>query len=157
MAKRYWLFKSEPSTYSWNDLIKEPNRTTCWEGVRNYQARNLLRDEMKKGDLGLFYHSSTHPQCVMGTCVVVKEGYPDPFQFDPRSKYFDETADRDDPRWFLVDVKAEKAFKRPLTLAELKQKPELEGMMLLERGSRLSVQPVSADHFKRIVAMGQKG
>lgn len=157
MAKRYWLFKTEPNTYSWDDLVGEPEQTTCWEGVRNYQARNLLRDQIKKGDLGLFYHSSTNPQCIMGTCRVVTEGYPDPFQFDPKSKYFDEKSDPDDPRWFLVDVKADKAFKRPVTLPELKEMPELEGMMLLRRGARLSVQPVSPEHFKHIVAVGRKG
>src|SRR5215467_14193067 len=116
MAQKFWLMKSEPSVFSFADLEKAPKKTTSREGVRNYQARNLLRDEIKSGDGVLFYHSSTDPQAIMGTAVVVREAYPDPTQFDPKSHYFDEGAKKDDPRWYMVDIRYEKAFAQPLTL-----------------------------------------
>lgn len=156
MAKKYWLMKSEPDVFSWDDLVQSPDATTCWEGVRNYQARNLMRDEMKIGDGVFFYHSNTKPQAIMGTAKVVKTAYPDPYQFDPESKYYDEKSDPETPRWLLVDIQADKAFHTPVTLHEMKAMPELDGMMLLKKGSRLSVQPVLPEHWKYIVALGRR-
>lgn len=154
MAKRYWLVKSEPDVFSYADLLKAPKKTTAWEGVRNYQARNLLRDEMKKGDGVLFYHSSTDPQVIAGTATVTKEGYPDPLQFDSKSDYYDADSDPENPRWFLVDIQADQPFKEPITRDELKTMKELEGMVLLKKGSRLSVQPVSEAEWKIITKRG---
>lgn len=154
MTKRYWLLKSEPNVFSFDDLANAPKRRTSWEGVRNYQARNFLRNEMKKGDGVLFYHSSTEPQAIMGTAIVVREGYPDPTQFDRRSKYYDEDAPRDAPRWFMVDIELDRAFKRPVTLKDLRVIPGLEDMMLLRKGSRLSVQPVTESEWKVILKLG---
>jgi predicted RNA-binding protein with PUA-like domain len=150
----YWLIKSEPEAFSWNDLEKAKAKTTCWDGVRNYQARNTLRDSMKKGDLALFYHSSADPCAVMGTVEIVREGYVDPTQFDAKHDHFDPKAKADNPPWFMVDVRAKTAFKTPVTLEALKAAKGLEGIELLRRGSRLSVQPVSEAHFKTICKMG---
>ena len=147
----YWLFKSEPNVFSFDDLLKSPNKTTYWDGVRNYQARNLLRDEIQKGDELLFYHSRVEPMCIAGTATVTRAGYPDPTQFDKRSKYYDEKATADKPRWFVVDVTAKKKFDEPLTRDELKDMPALKDMMLLQKGSRLSVQPVQASEWKAIL------
>lgn len=157
MAKRFWLFKSEPDVFSWDDLVAAKDRTTCWEGVRNYQARNMMRDEMKVGDGVLFYHSNAKPQVVMGTAKIVREAYPDSAQFDPKSKYHDPAATPEEPRWLMVDIQADRAFKRPLSLPELKEMPALEGMMLLKKGSRLSVQPVDKAHWDLITKLGFKG
>lgn len=157
MAKQYWLFKSEPDVFSYDDLLNAPDQTTCWEGVRNYQARNLLRDEMKVGDGVLYYHSNAKPQIIAGTAKIVRAGYPDHHQFDPSEKYYDPKATEENPRWYMVDIKADKPFKRQLTLPELKEMPELEGMMLLKKGSRLSVQPVSKEHWQIITKLGLKG
>jgi predicted RNA-binding protein with PUA-like domain len=154
VAKRYWLVKSEPDVFSYADLKKAPKKTTAWEGVRNYQARNLLRDEMKKGDGVLFYHSSTDPQVIAGTAVVVREGYPDPLQFDSKSDYYDADSDPENPRWFLVDIQADEEFKAPLTREELKTIKGLEAMILLKKGSRLSVQPVTEAEWKIITQRG---
>ncbi len=157
MAKRYWLFKSEPDVFSFSDLQNTPDATTCWEGVRNYQARNLLRDDMQVGDGVLYYHSNAKPQVIAGRAEIVRAGYPDHYQFDPKHKYFDPKASEDNPRWYMVDIKAVKAFKRPLTLPELKQMPEIEDMMLVKKGSRLSVQPVSKAHWQFLTKLGLKG
>ncbi|MHC4818831.1 MAG: EVE domain-containing protein [Planctomycetota bacterium] len=142
----YWLFKSEPGVYSIDDLQRD--RRTMWEGVRNYQARNLMR-EAHKGDGVLFYHSQTKE--VAGLAEVVKEAYPDPTQFDKRSKYFDAKSDREEPRWSVVDVKFVRAFEEPIPLADLKRMPALEAMTLLKRGSRLSIQPVASGEWRAIV------
>jgi len=150
---RYWLLKSEPGAFSWDDLKKSPKKTTMWDGVRNYQARNLLRDEIKKGDMVLFYHSSVNPPTVMGTAKVVKEGYPDPTQFDIKSKYYDPKSNPEKPRWYLVDVRMERAFVRPVTLPQLRETRSLENMVLLRKGSRLSVQPVSPKEWRTILKM----
>jgi predicted RNA-binding protein with PUA-like domain len=150
----YWLMKSEPSVFSLDDLKKAPKQTTSWEGVRNYQARNMLRDQMKKGDGVFFYHSSTDPQAIVGTAIVAREGYPDPTQFDPKSKYYDADSKKDDPRWFLIDIKLDRAFKSPITLKELREIPGLEKMALLKKGMRLSVQPVSLDEWRIITQRG---
>ncbi|HKI79567.1 MAG TPA: EVE domain-containing protein, partial [Ignavibacteriaceae bacterium] len=139
---KYWLVKSEPGAFSIDDLVKSKNKTTYWDGVRNYQARNFMRDEMKKGDGVLFYHSNTEPNAVVGYCKVVKEGYPDHTQFDPDDKHFFPSADPVNPTWYMVDIKLEKKFKNPVTLAAIKENPKLQNMRLVQRGNRLSVMPV---------------
>lgn len=151
----YWLLKTEPSAFSLDDLLQSPNQTTSWDGVRNYQARNFMRDTMKNGDLAFFYHSNTKPTGIVAVCEVVKESYPDATAFDAHGKYFDPKSDPRAPRWFMVDVKFKKKFPQVLTLAELKQNPLLEGMKLLARGMRLSVQPVDKKHWEIILQMGQ--
>ncbi len=153
MAKRYWLLKSEPNVFSIDDLKKSPKRTTEWEGVRNYQARNLLRDEIQVGDEVLFYHSRVEPMAVVGTATVVRAGYPDDTQFDPRSKYYDPKATRENPRWYRIDIRFETQFERPVTLEEMKRIPALKNMVLLNR-SRLSVQPVRPSEWKAILKRG---
>lgn len=152
MAK-YWLMKSEPDDYSIDDLKKDGKAS--WTGVRNYQARNFMRDEMKVGDKVLFYHSNTNPPGVVGTAEVAKESHPDYTARDRRSKYYDSKASDQDPRWFMVDVKFVDRFDRKVTLSEIKETPELEEMVLVKR-SRLSVQPVKAAEFKKIVQMARK-
>lgn len=154
-AARHWLMKSEPDAYSIDDLAAEKNKTTCWDGVRNYQARNLMRDEMKKGDLVLFYHSSTTPPGVAGVARVVRECYPDHTAQDRQSKYFDEKATPDNPRWFMVDIKLVRKFKTLLPLEELRQVKALQGMVLLQKGSRLSVQPVSKKQYETILKLAK--
>ena len=156
MARRYWLMKSEPEAFSIQDLARAPRQTTSWDGVRNYQARNLLRDEIKVGDGVLFYHSSVDPPGVAGTAEIVRAGYPDATQFDPRSNHYDPGAKPDQPRWYVVDVKHGQTFAQPVSLPVLRQTPALGDMVLLRKGSRLSVQPVTADEWKTIVAMGGK-
>ena len=153
---RYWLMKSEPSVFSIDDLAAAKGQTTRWDGVRNYQARNLLRHDIAVGDGVLFYHSSADPPAVAGTAQVVRAGYPDPTQFDPRDGHFDRDSQRDDPRWFSVDIKFESKFTRPVTLPELRAAPALKEMVLLRRGSRLSVQPVTAGEWKQILKMGAR-
>lgn len=151
MAKRrrYWLFKSEPSTYSFQDLLADGR--THWDGVRNFQARNLLRDEIAVGDGVLFYHSSTQPMAIVGTAKVVKAGYPDHTAFDPKDKHYDPKSDPHDPTWYMVDIVAEKEFPEPLTRDRLKESKALSDMMLLRRGSRLSVQPVTAAEWREVI------
>ena len=148
--------KSEPSVFSIEDLARAPRQTTQWDGVRNYQARNLLRDEIKVGDGVLFYHSSADPPAVAGTAEIARAGYPDPTQFDPRSGHHDPDARADEPRWFAVDIKHAQTFAHPVPLPALRDTPALRDMVLLRKGSRLSVQPVSADEWKVIVAMGTR-
>ena len=149
----YWLFKSEPSSFSWEDLRKSPKRTTHWDGVRNYQARNFLRDRIRKGDGILFYHSVAKPTAIVGIARVVREGYPDHTARDVSSKYFDPKASSENPRWYMVDIQAVVALEPPLTLEEMKGDPDLEGMELLKKGSRLSIQPVDEKHWNRILAL----
>lgn len=143
----HWLLKSEQDVFSFDDLLRAPRRTTHWDGVRNYQARNTLRDLMKKGDRCFFYHSNSDPTGIAGICEVVKEGYPDHTAFDPRDPHHDPKSVREAPTWFMVDVKAVAALPRILTLEELKRVKGLERMVLLQRGSRLSVQPVTAKEW----------
>jgi len=150
----YWLFKTEPENFSIQDLNKSKNQTTFWDGVRNYRARNILRDEIKKGDGILFYHSSTEPLAVMGYCEVVKEGYPDHTQFDPKNDHFDPKAKKESPTWFMVDIKLVKEFKTPVTLEHVRANPKLENITLIQRGNRLSVMPVSKNEFEEILKMG---
>jgi predicted RNA-binding protein with PUA-like domain len=156
MAKRYWLMKSEPGSFSWTDLEREPRQTTCWDGVRNYQARNLLRDEIQVGDGVLFYHSSADPTAVVGTAKVVRAGYPDPSQFDRRSRYHDPKSSKDAPRWYAVDIRAEKALARPVTLEAMRATPALKKMRLLQRGNRLSVLPVTAAEWRTVTKLGAR-
>jgi predicted RNA-binding protein with PUA-like domain len=149
---KHWLMKTEPDVFSWNDLMSLPKQTTAWEGVRNYQARNFMRDEFKVGDQVLFYHSSCDPAGVVGVCEVDGEARPDETALLKTSDYFDEGSQKAGAsRWVVVDVKAVKAFKKIATLQELRSIPELESMALLRRGQRLSVQPVTPQEFKTIV------
>ena len=150
-ARKYWLMKSEPSVYSLEDLKRDGS--TMWEGVRNYQARNTMRDSMAIGDLVLFYHSSADPMGVAGVARVCRESYPDPTQFDSKSKYYDATADPDDPRWFLVDVEFVERFAEVLSLAAVKADKRLADMLVVKRGMRLSVQPVDKKHFRRVLSL----
>ncbi|MHB1299040.1 MAG: EVE domain-containing protein [Gemmatimonadaceae bacterium] len=150
---RYWLVKSEPDVFSFDDLEKAPKKTTHWDGVRNYQARNTMRDDMKKGDLVFFYHSSADPTGIAGICEVVKEGYPDHTAFDPKDSHYDEKSKKDAPTWYMVDLKAVRRFPRLVTLAELKGVKSLAKMTLLQRGSRLSVQPVREGEWETICAL----
>lgn len=153
MAPRHWLIKSEPRVYSFDDLLNAPSRTTPWDGVRNYQVRNLMRDEMTPGDGMLFYHSSTHKPSVVGVAVVASAAYPDPTQFDPASPSFDLKASQDTPRWFAVDVRAVRRLDRPVTLEAMRGEPLLSGMALLRRGNRLSVMPVTPVEFETVLAL----
>lgn len=150
MAKRYWLMKSEPTEFSIEDLAAQPDQTDHWDGVRNYQARNFMRDEMQVGDGVLFYHSRTKP-AVVGTATVVRAGYPDHTAWDPQSHHYDPKSTPENPIWFMVDIRFASRFKRPLPLAELRRIPGLENMTLLRRGNRLSVMPVTAKEFDIIV------
>lgn len=152
---QYWLLKTEPTTFSIHDLVKAPKQTTFWEGVRNYQARNMLRDDLKKGDWVLFYHSNTEPVGIFGTAKVVKEATPDPFQFDTQSKYYDPKATVEKPRWFGVEIKLDQVFKQPVTLKQLREIKGLETMKLLAKGQRLSVQPVSPKEWDIIMQQAQ--
>lgn len=146
----YWLVKSEPDAFSINDLKKASKQVEHWDGVRNYQARNFMRDEMKKGDLVLFYHSSCKEIGIAGIAKVVKESYPDFTQFDQDSKYYDPKASEDKPRWFMVDIKWVKTFKEVIPLKLLKECDQLKNMHLVQKGSRLSVQPVREEEFEFI-------
>ena len=149
----YWLLKSEPDVFSLEDLKNCPNQTEPWDGIRNYQARNLIRDEMKMGDQAFFYHSRQAEPAIVGTVRVVREAYPDHTSWDPSSKYFDEKSSPENPRWLMVDVQFESEFSRPVTLKELRSVPELKEMFLLRKGMRLSVQPVTEAEFLLILAI----
>ncbi|MFP6781392.1 MAG: EVE domain-containing protein [Gammaproteobacteria bacterium] len=148
-----WLMKSEPSEFSIDDLKACPKQTDMWDGVRNYQARNMLRDSIKKGDLVFFYHSNCDETGIVGVMQVVKEAYPDPTAFDPNDPHFDPKSDPDDPRWFVVDLKFKRKFKRVITLRELKEHKEIESMRLVQRGNRLSVMPVDNAHWDFVEAL----
>jgi len=148
--RRYWLLKTEPTSFSFDDLWNAPARTTCWDGVRNYQARNMIRDEMRSGDLAFIYHSSTDPTGIAGVAEIVKGGYPDHTAFDPRDDHYDPKSKRDDPSWYMVDVKAVSRFPEIIALDRLRRIKGLEQMVLLKKGSRLSVQPVSAGEWEVI-------
>ncbi len=148
----YWLLKSEPSMFSIDDLAQSPRQITCWEGVRNYQARNFLR-AMAVDDQAFFYHSNAAPPSIVGIVNIVKAAYPDRFAWDSQSKYFDQKSSRDNPAWFMVDVKFAKKFKNPLPLDSLRNIKGLENMELLRKGSRLSVQPVREPEWKVILKL----
>lgn len=151
----YWLMKTEPSTFGVDDLAKKPKKTAMWDGVRNYQARNSLRDDFKKGDQAFLYHSSTDVKGVAGIVKVVRTAYPDPTQFDKKSDHYDPASTREDPRWFVVDVQLVRRTKRVITLDEMRAHAtrELDGMVLLQRGSRLSITPVSEAHWRFILSL----
>jgi predicted RNA-binding protein with PUA-like domain len=152
-AIRYWLVKTEPEVYSIQDLAREPDQTTCWDGVRNYQARNYLRDQMRMHDRVLVYHSNAKPPAVVGTAIVVREGYPDFTAWDPHSAHYDPASTPANPRWWMVDLRLEEIFQRPVALDELRKVPELRHMELLRKGSRLSVQPVRPEEFQAILKL----
>ncbi|QQL45699.1 EVE domain-containing protein [Sulfuriroseicoccus oceanibius] len=155
---KYWLMKSEPDVFSFDDLKACKNQTEPWDGIRNYQARNFMRDEMKVGDLVLFYHSNTKPPGVAGIARIVKEAYPDHTSWDPKSKYFDEKSSADNPRWLMVDVQWVAEFPNYVSLDDLKADSEeggpLDGLLVTRRGSRLSITPVEEKHFLRICELG---
>ncbi len=152
MARRYWLIKTDPDTFSWDDLVRSPDATTAWDGVRNYQARNFLRDDVRIGDLVLLYHSQSEKAAV-GIARVVRAGYPDPTQFDPRSEGRDPGSDPADPRWYAIDLRAERPLRSPVTLDAMRREPALAGMTLLRRGSRLSVQPVEPAEYRAVLKL----
>jgi len=151
---RYWLMKSEPGTYSIEDLKRDGK--TCWDGVRNYQARNLMRDEMQVGDGVLFYHSREKPMGVYGIAEIVREAYPDDSAFDPQDKHYDPKSDPANPTWIMVDVGYVGTLETPVTLDMLKQTPGLEKMMVIQRGSRLSVQPVTKKEWDIVLGMSEQ-
>ena len=153
-AKRYWLMKSEPDVFSYDDLEKAKNQTTHWDGVRNYRARNFMRDEMAVGDGVLYYHSNADPPGVAGIAEVASASYPDATQFDPKDSHFDPKSKEEDPRWWLVDIRAVQALPKFVSLADLKAEPRLEAMGVVQRGNRLSVQPVEADEWKVVLELG---
>jgi predicted RNA-binding protein with PUA-like domain len=153
-TRRYWLMKSEPSSFSIDDLMKAPSQTTCWDGVRNYQARNFMRD-MAVGDQVLFYHSNADPPAAVGTATVVKTAYPDPTQFDKKDSHYDPESNPSNPRWDMVDIKYLRKFSQPLSLDQLRKEALLKEMFLLRKGSRLSVQPVSPLEWKHILSLSR--
>lgn len=148
---KYWLMKSEPDVFSIDHL--KAKKKSGWDGVRNYQARNYMRDDMQKGDIVLFYHSSCELPGVAGLACVCKESHPDPTQFDSKSEYFDEKATKENPRWFMVEVEFVEKFDRVITLAELKSNKELVQMPVVQKGSRLSINPVTEKEYKTILKM----
>jgi predicted RNA-binding protein with PUA-like domain len=150
---KYWLFKTEPGCFSFNDLKNRPDMVEHWDGVRNFQARNFLRDEVKPGDRVLFYHSNIPEPAVVGVAEVVREGYPDTTALDPNGEHFDPKASPANPIWYMVDIRYGKPFPRPVTLQQIKGNPLLAAMPLINR-SRLSIQPVTPDEWGIILAMG---
>jgi len=150
---RYWLMKSEPEAFSIDDLAKSPRKTTHWDGVRNFQARNFMRDDMRVGDLAFFYHSNCAEPGIAGIVKIVKAGYPDHTAFDAKDPHFDGDSDPRSPRWYMVNVRFERKLARPISLAELRKHANgaLKGLALLQRGNRLSITPVSAAQWKFIV------
>ncbi|MBL0172115.1 MAG: EVE domain-containing protein [Gemmatimonadaceae bacterium] len=154
--RRYWLVKSEPDVFSFDDLLAAPNKTTGWDCVRNTSARNFLRDGMKKGDLAFYYHSNAEPSAIVGICEVVREGYPDATAFDRTSDYYDAKSDPAAPTWFMVDVRAVSKFSRAVPLPEIKAHATLSQMALIKVG-RLSVVPVTKTEWDLVVALGAAG
>jgi len=152
---QYWLMKSEPEVFGIEHLEKSPKQTTHWDGVRNYQVQNMMRDEMRKGDLAFFYHSNCKQPGIVGVMEVVREGYPDHTAFDPDDPHFDPKSDPDKPRWYMVDVKFRERFPRTVTLAEMRESPVLQDMLILRRGNRLSVTPITATEWKHIVKLAK--
>lgn len=149
----YWLMKSEPDAFGIDDLAKKPNATEPWNGVRNYQARNMLREQMKRGDLAFFYHSSCEVPGIVGIIEIVRAGYPDSTAFDPESKYYDPQTSSDKPRWFMVDVKLKRKFKHIISLQRLRNNPKLKTMQILRKGNRLSITPVTKEQWQAVLAM----
>lgn len=153
--RQYWLLKSEPESFSFDDLMNAPNQTSHWDGVRNYQARNFMRDEMKKGDLAFFYHSGADP-AIVGIVEIVREGYPDHTAVDPKDAHYDPRSKEGESSWSMVDVRALERLPRPITLSEMRTKPELQGMPLLQKGNRLSVQKVGAAEWNAVLALAKQ-
>ena len=153
---KYWLMKSEPDVFGIDDLMKMPGKTEHWDGIRNYQARNMMRDEMKKGDQVFFYHSNAKEIGIVGIMKIVKEAYPDHTAFDPESKYYDSKSNPDNPRWFMVDVKHVRKFKNTITLDELKKHAaRLGDMVLLRKGNRLSITPITEKQWNYILKLAK--
>lgn len=148
---KFWLMKTEPNAYSIQDLAKEKKKTTHWDGVRNYQARNFMRDEMKLGDEVLIYHSNAKPPAIVGRAKIVRESYPDFTSWDPNDKHYDPKSTGENPRWFMVDIQLIEIFKEPLGLPDLRDIKALSDMVLLQKGSRLSVQPVKKKEYDAIL------
>ncbi|MGH8461710.1 MAG: EVE domain-containing protein [Stenotrophobium sp.] len=150
----YWLMKSEPESFSIDTLAQRPDQTEAWDGVRNYQVRNMMRDQMKAGDLALFYHSSCDEPGIYGVMRIASNAYPDPTQFDPKHHHYDPASQPQEPRWLLVDVKFKRKLKRPVLLSELRaHEHQLKGLAILARGSRLSVVPVQKAHWDFILGL----
>ena len=149
----HWLMKSEPDVFGIEDLVKRPGKTEPWDGVRNYQARNMMRDDMKKGDLAFIYHSNCKQPGIAGIMKIVREGYPDHTAFDAKEKYFDPKSDPENPRWYMVDVRHVRTLKRIITLTELKTHDELSELLLVRRGNRLSVMPINKTHWDFILSL----
>lgn len=149
----YWLMKSEPSSFSIDDLARRPGQTEPWDGVRNYQARNMLRDGMKLADQAFFYHSNCDFPGIVGMVRIIREAYPDSTAFDPKDKHYDPKSRPEQPTWFMVDVQFVRKFRRTITLAELRERRELEDLALVRRGNRLSVMPVSAAEWEFILGL----
>jgi predicted RNA-binding protein with PUA-like domain len=156
VSRQYWLFKTEPVTFSFEHLQRAPKKTAAWDGVRNYRARNYLRDDVKVGDQVFVYHSSCDEPAVMGIAEVVRAGYPDHTAFDKTHDHYDAGSRPDAPAWYMVDVRAERALKRPVTLAELRSVSSVADMGLLRKGNRLSIQPVTAKEFDAIVKLSER-
>ena len=153
--RQYWLLKSEPGTFSIDDLWNRPDRTTHWDGVRNFQARNFMRDEMKKGDLAFFYHSGEEPG-IVGIVEIVREAYPDHTASDPKDPHYDPKTGGGESPWVMVDIHGVERLPRPITLAEMRIKPELAGLPLLKKGNRLSVQKVGSAEWNAVVALSKQ-
>lgn len=150
---RMWLFKSEPDVFSFQDLLKAPKKRTGWDGVRNYQARNFLRDDCKLGDLVLYWHSNAEPPHAAGIAKIVREGHPDPTQFERGHDHEDPGSDPNDPRWMQVEIEAVRAFPRPVTIDMLRADKRSAGMLLLAKGQRLSIQPLAAAHYELVLEL----
>lgn len=155
MPTNYWLIKSEPDVFSIDDLAKSKNQTTHWDGVRNYQARNFMRDEIKIGDKVIFYHSNSNPPCAAGICEVTKEGYPDFTALDPNDPHYDPKSQRVDPTWIMIDVKLIKKFDKFIPISQIRENDKLKKMQLIQRGNRLSVMPLTKAEFDELVKMGE--
>lgn len=149
----YWLFKSEPTTFNIDDLIASPHQTTCWNGIRNYQVRNMLRDDMRVGDQVFFYHSNCAAPGIVGIMEVVRTGYPDFSAWDKKSPYYDAKSTSEKPTWFMVDVRFVRKFKKVISLEEIKEQPDLNNMLINRKGNRLSITPVSATEWKVILKL----
>ncbi len=150
---QYWLMKSEPDVYGIDDLMAQPDQTDHWDGVRNYQVRNMMRDQMKVGDQAFFYHSNTKVPGIVGIVEIVREAYPDFTAWDPESKYYDPKSDPDKPRWFMVDVRFVRKLRRVIALQELREQPELQDMKVVQKGCRLSITPVTEAQWRHVLGM----
>ena len=155
MSKRYWLMKSEPDVYSFDDLMAEPGQTAHWDGVRNYQARNFMWKEMEVGDEVLFYHSNCKPPHVAGRATVASEAYADHTAWDPKEKYYDAKSSEENPRWYMVDIKGVSRLTHTVSLQDIKDNPVLAEMKVIQKGQRLSIQPVTAAEFAEVLRMSE--